>query len=69
MFNKKISKLEHLFSASKNEFSIAKYFEACGKIPNTVVICKTNNDKIIGGFTPLVHDDHNSNGYVVDHSE
>jgi hypothetical protein len=56
MFTKKIAKMECIFTASKNEFSIKKYFDACGTVPNTVVICQTNKDKIIGGYTPLLHD-------------
>jgi hypothetical protein len=56
MFDKKPSKIELLFSASKNEFSIKKYFEVCGKVPNTVFVVKTEKDKIIGAFTPLIHD-------------
>jgi hypothetical protein len=56
LFGKKLSKVELLFTASKNEFSINKYFEVCGKVPNTVFVVKTEKDKIIGAFSPLIHD-------------
>ncbi len=56
MFRKKITKMECIYTAGKNEFSISKYYTQCGTVPNTVIICATNKDKIIGGYTPLLHD-------------
>jgi hypothetical protein len=56
LFGKKLSKVELLFTASKNEFSIKKYFDVCGKVPNTMFLVKTEKDKIIGAYSPLIHD-------------
>ncbi len=57
MFNKKkIKKLDYLFCASKNEYSLQKYYEVCGKVANTVIVCKTDMDKVIGAYTPLAMD-------------
>jgi len=28
-----------------------KYFELCGHIRNTIIICETTKGKILGGFT------------------
>jgi hypothetical protein len=56
MFSKKIKKLEYLFCASKNEYSLKKYYEVCGKVANTVIVCKTDMDKVIGAYTPLAMD-------------
>jgi hypothetical protein len=66
MFNKKIHKIENLFCASKYQFNLNKYWEICGKVPNCVVLCKTNMDKIIGGYTPLIHDQSPYDSYVED---
>jgi hypothetical protein len=69
MFGKQPNKIELLFSASKNNFSIKKYFDVCGKIPNTVIMVKTEYDKVIGAYTPLVHDQDNNNNDVSDDSK
>lgn len=45
-----------IFRASQNDFSMKKYFEICGSETNTLIICQTNKDKIIGAFTPLSHE-------------
>ncbi len=66
MFSKKVKSVELVFSASKNEFSLAKYWEVCGKLANTVIVCKTNMDKIIGAYTPLVHYEAPYNQYIED---
>ncbi len=44
-----------LYKASEENFDIAKYFEKCANTKNTVIICLTNKDKIIGAYTPLSH--------------
>ncbi len=49
--------MELVFSASKNEFSLAKYWQVCGKLANNLIMCLTNMDKIIGAYTPLIHDE------------
>jgi hypothetical protein len=36
---------------------MTKYYEVCGKVANTVIVCKTNMDKVIGAYTPLVIDE------------
>jgi hypothetical protein len=56
MFQKNIKKLEYLFCASKNEYSLKKYYEVCGKVANTVIVCKTDMDKVIGAYTHLAMD-------------
>ena len=57
MFSKKIKSINHVFNASMNQFSMAKYYQVCGKLADTVIVCKTNMDKIIGAYTPLVFDE------------
>jgi hypothetical protein len=68
-FPQKLSNLELLFQASKNDFSIQKYFDVCGKVSNTLIILKTEKDKIIGAYSPLIHDENNSSGQVADTSK
>lgn len=53
MFQKKIQGAELIFKASDHKFDLKKYYEICGHLTNTMIICKTNKDKIIGGYTPL----------------
>jgi hypothetical protein len=48
-----IQRIQFKFKASTNGFKIAKYFELCGDLTNTIIIAKTKSGKIIGGFTPL----------------
>lgn len=53
-FDKKpIKKLSLLYRASENGFSTPVFYDKCSNIPNTVIIAKTENGKIIGGFTPI----------------
>ena len=37
----------------KINFSVRKFWELCEKVPNTVVIFKTENGTILGGYEPL----------------
>ena len=46
-------KFEFLFSASSNQFSANKFHKKCDKYHHTLVICKTECGKIVGGYTPL----------------
>lgn len=42
-----------LYRASENKFSMEKFYEKCSNIHNTLIVMKTEFDKIIGGYTPL----------------
>ena len=52
-FDRKIKGFKLLYRASQNEFSVAKFYNKCSNIPNTLILIKTEFNKIIGGFTPL----------------
>ncbi len=41
-----------LFRASEHNFSAAEFHKHCDGFENTLVIAKTQSDKVIGGFTP-----------------
>ena len=43
-----------LYRASENNFSMEKFYQKCSNIANTVIVMKTEFDKIIGGYTPLI---------------
>lgn len=43
-----------LYRASEDKFSIEKFYEKCSNIPHTLILIKTDFDKIIGGYTPLI---------------
>jgi len=45
-----------LYKATRDGFSYEEFQKRCCGIKNTLVIAKTNSEKIIGGFTPLVWD-------------
>jgi hypothetical protein len=53
MFSRKIKKIDIIFKASSHNFSLAKYYETCGNVQNTIILARTNKDKIFGGFTPF----------------
>lgn len=53
MFPRKINSLTLKFKASLNKFNLSTYFNSCANLSNTIIICETNANKIIGGFTPL----------------
>jgi len=62
-------KLVFLFKASKDGYSHLDFKNKClGKI-NTLVIAKTNYDKIIGGFTPLSWENTDEHIYLKDDSD
>jgi hypothetical protein len=42
-----------MFKASDHKFDLKTYYEMCGNATDTMIICKTNKDKIIGGYSPL----------------
>jgi hypothetical protein len=54
-FNKKVEKFEQVYCASKNEFSIQKFFENHGTKTDLLFLCKTNQDNIIGAYSPHHH--------------
>lgn len=43
-----------LYRASENKFSMEKFYEKCSNIPHTLILVKTEFNKIIGGYTPLI---------------
>jgi hypothetical protein len=45
--------LKLLFRASDHGFSSESFHKFCDHIPHTLVLIKTNYNKIIGGYTPL----------------
>jgi hypothetical protein len=54
-FKKPINSLKLLFKASEDNFDIGKYFEKCGDTQNTIILCLTNQENIIGGYSSLSH--------------
>ncbi len=42
-----------LFRASDHHFSVEKFHELCDYETNTLILCKTKCNQIIGGYTPL----------------
>lgn len=44
-----------LYKASLNNFKLNKFYEICGQVPNTLILCESNRGKIVGGYTPLCH--------------
>jgi hypothetical protein len=68
-FPKNVKKVELLYRASDHNFSIQKYFELCGSVQSTAIICETNKDRIIGGYTPFAHNiGSGSSAWVADSS-
>ena len=53
MFKNNIDEVKLLYKASDHDFSMTKYYELCGDATHTMLVCKTNGDKIIGGYTPI----------------
>lgn len=41
-----------LFRASEHYFSASEFHKHCDGVQNTLLIAKTEFDKVIGGFTP-----------------
>ncbi len=66
--NKNISYVKKLYQASENGFSAAKFHEKCDDISDTITLCLTENDKKIGGYTPLKWSSHPNGVYVHDPS-
>ena len=54
---------KRVFVASEHEFLASEFYKCVGKSSPTVVVCKTDKDKIIGGYTPLKW---KGNGYIAD---
>ena len=52
-FPKRVKSIKIMYKASKENFSVEKYFQLCGKEKNTVIIAETTMGKILGAFTPL----------------
>jgi hypothetical protein len=57
-----------LYRGSENDFKASTFFENCEGIKNTLVICETQNGKIIGGFTPVPWKKYYSDTYIKDES-
>ena len=49
-----IKSIDLLYRASEEGFSVAKFHQLCDNHPNTVVLVRTQFNKVIGGYTPLV---------------
>jgi len=54
-FSKKLKKIELLFKASENGFKLAKFYDICGAATHTIILCQSNKDKIVGGYTPFCY--------------
>jgi len=66
MFSKRVQSIKLLFQASKQNFSMEKYYEVCGSQTHTLIVTLTNKDKIFGGYTPFCFWDGKEEGYVND---
>ncbi len=53
IFKKTPIKFTLLYRASENGYSAAKFHERCDNVPNTMLLVKTEFDKVIGGYTPI----------------
>jgi hypothetical protein len=42
-----------MFKARENNYSLRKYYEKCGTVPDTIVLALTNKGKVFGGYTPF----------------
>ena len=60
--HKKVKVLNLIFKASEHKFKISEYFKKCGDLNNTIIICLTNKNKIIGGYTSLTFNSADKNG-------
>lgn len=45
-----------MYKASENSFRMKEYYNKCGNVADSVVVCLTDKGKIIGGYTPLAFD-------------
>lgn len=52
-FDRKIISFKLLFRASEENFLVTKFYKKCSNIPNTLILIKTELNKIIGGYTPV----------------
>jgi hypothetical protein len=48
-----VKSIKQVFVASDYEFNINRYYELCGNLSSTIIICRTNGDKVIGAYSPL----------------
>jgi hypothetical protein len=46
-------KLDLMYKATRDGFESSKFYELCSNIPNNIIIIRTKDNKIIGGYTPL----------------
>jgi hypothetical protein len=51
--SKNITDATLLYRASEHEFSVKEFHRLCDGETNTLVLVKTEFNKIIGGFTPI----------------
>ena len=65
---KPVKALTLLYRASDNEFSAKKFHQKCDGIENTVTVVETEFGKIIGGYTPVKWESHQSGQYKEDAS-
>jgi hypothetical protein len=46
-------KLDLMYKATRDGFESSKFYELCSNIPNNIIIIRTRDNKIIGGYTPM----------------
>lgn len=54
-FNEPIKRITLHYKASDHEFSMSKFYEICGEMTDTVILCESKKGKIVGGYTPLCY--------------
>jgi hypothetical protein len=60
--------MQLIFRASEHRFRSNIFHKLCDRIPHTLVLVKTNHDKIIGGYTPIEWDVDKDDTYTTDES-
>lgn len=49
--------LKLIFRASNHNFSVKEFHEICDAYEDTLTLCLTEDNKVIGGYTPLSWED------------
>ena len=50
-FKKKVKAYELIYSATKSKFNVQTFFQRVSKHSATLILAKTNDDRIFGGFS------------------
>ena len=66
-FPKQETKFKQIYSGSKNGFSVVDFHEKCDNTPNTLIIVRSVEGNVFGGFTKCEWDSSFS-GYKTDSS-